>query len=236
MRRPLAALLPLALAAACGGAARETRPTTPVQQPQPVAQVEPPKPPEPPKPVVEEGLVIDYRSQVEGKTLIEVAQPEGSQVDVYEGARQIGHDTAPMAVRAGADEWYRVHVRLPSGLEREKKVQALHGLVTSLRFVDVAPQGPVAISRAEFGHLVDALDREPGDAAKLSVLKTASASAYFTTAMVGVILDHIVYRQSKLDAVPILKDRIVDRQNAYTLYQHFTYREDKAKVQQILEK
>ena len=38
-----------------------------------------------------------------------------------------------------------------------------------------------------------------------------------------------------LAAVPLLKDRILDRENAFWLYQHFTYREDKAKVQEILE-
>jgi hypothetical protein len=46
----------------------------------------------------------------------------------------------------------------------------------------------------------------------------------------------VVYRQSKLDAVPLIKDRILDKQNAYLLYQHFTYREDKELVRQMLEK
>jgi hypothetical protein len=36
--------------------------------------------------------------------------------------------------------------------------------------------------------------------------------------------------------VQILKDRILDRENAFWLYQHFTYREDKAKVQEMLER
>jgi Domain of unknown function (DUF4476) len=53
--------------------------------------------------------------------------------------------------------------------------------------------------------------------------------------MAGVLIDHIVHRENKLAAVPILKDRILDRENAFWLYQHFTYREDKAKVQEILE-
>ena len=37
-------------------------------------------------------------------------------------------------------------------------------------------------------------------------------------------------------AVPLIKGRILDRQNAYLLYQHFTYREDKELVRQMLEK
>jgi hypothetical protein len=54
--------------------------------------------------------------------------------------------------------------------------------------------------------------------------------------MAGVLLEHIVHRESKLGVIPIVKDRILDKQNAYTLYQHFTYREDKAKVQEMLER
>src|SRR5207237_1195055 len=80
-----------------------------------------------------------------------------------------------------------------------------------------------------------ALDEEPGDQAKLNLRRSAAAKQWFTSAMAGVLIDHIVYRENKLAAVPILKDRILDRENAFWLYQHFTYREDKAKVQEILE-
>jgi hypothetical protein len=68
------------------------------------------------------------------------------------------------------------------------------------------------------------------------VVETALRQAWITTEQAGKLLEHIVYRQSKLDAVPVLKDRILDKQNAYLLYQHFTYREDKEKVREMLEK
>jgi len=75
--------------------------------------------------------------------------------------------------------------------------------------------------------------REVGTALEV---KDGIARIYgLTSAMAGVLIDHIVYRENKLAAVPILKDRILDRENAFWLYQHFTYREDKAKVQEILE-
>ena len=87
----------------------------------------------------------------------------------------------------------------------------------------------------DFRTLRTALDREAGDAAKLAVLRTAAAGAFFTTAQAGQLIDRLVYRDDKLAAVPILKDRILDKQNAWQLYQHFTYREDKMKVQEMLE-
>jgi len=118
---------------------------------------------------------------------------------------------------------------------RETKVQARAGQVASVRFDDLAPQGPQPMSRDAFKDFVHALDIEAGDEAKLNLLRTAASRDWFTAAMAGVVIDHVVHRENKLAAVPILKDRILDRENAFWLYQHFTYREDKAKVQEMLE-
>ncbi len=175
----------IVLCAGCIGPAQEVKP-----------QAKEPErpPPEAPRPTViaDEGSSVEYRGQAEGKSLLEVADPFGAQVEIHEGERLVIPDTPPT--------------------------------------------GPTAMTGDEFKRLIDAIDREPGDAAKLAVLKTAAASSFFTTAMAGVLLEHIVHRESKLGVIPIVKDRILDKQNAYTLYQHFTYREDKAKVQEMLER
>jgi len=215
----------LVCVAACKGPAQEARKeTTPPPSP---ATVMPP-------PVVGEEVAVEYRTHPEGQALIEIAAPAGARVDVREGQALVGRDTAPMAIKAEADHWYMVAARLPSGAAREAKVQARAGQVASLRFVDV-PQGPQAMSREAFKGFLQALDEEPGDQTKLNLLRSAAARQWFTAAMAGVLIDHIVYRENKLAAVPILKNRILDRENAFWLYQHFTYREDKAKVQEILE-
>jgi hypothetical protein len=97
------------------------------------------------------------------------------------------------------------------------------------------PSGPQPMSREKFKEFVQAVDEEAGDAAKLALIKSAAAHDWFTAAMAGVLIDHVVHRENKLAAVPLLKDRILDKENAFWLYQHFTYREDKAKVQEMLE-
>ena len=216
----------LVFVAACKGPAQEAR-TEPPPVPSPATVVTAPAP-------VGEEVAVDYRTQSEGQALIEVAAPPGARVDVREGQALVGRGTAPMAVKAQPDHWYMIGARLPSGAVREAKVQARAGQVASLRFVDV-PQGPQAMSREAFKGFLQALDEEPGDQGKLNLLRSAAAKQWFTSAMAGVLIDHIVYRENKLAAVPILKDRILDRENAFWLYQHFTYREDKAKVQEILE-
>ncbi len=215
----------LLLACACGS-----------QAPAVKKEASPAPAPEPaPATVVDENVAVEYRPQSEGKTLIEVLSPSGARVDVREGQALTGRDVAPMTVNAEADHWYVVAARLPSGALRETKVQARAGQVASVHFAEAVPQGPQAMSRAAFKDFVHALDMEAGDEAKLNLLRSAAAHEWFTSAMAGVLIDHVVYRENKLQAVPILKDRILDRENAFWLYQHFTYREDKAKVQEILE-
>src|SRR5229473_112456 len=130
---------------------------------------------------------------------------------------------APVAFDALPDHYYRMVFQLPSGGVREKKVQARAGELLNVRVSEA--KGPQAMNDKDFHTLRSALDREAGDA----------ASAYFTTAQAGQLIDRLVYRDDKLAAVPILKDRILDKQNAWQLYQHFTYREDKMKVQEMLE-
>jgi hypothetical protein len=218
----------LLCASACRGPAQEAR-TEPAPAPAPgtstAVQAPPPS----------EEVSLEYRTQSAGQSLIEVASPVGARVDVREGQALIGRDTAPMTIRAEPDHWYAIAARLPSGTARAAKVQARAGQVASLRFVELTPQGPQPMSREAFKDFVQAMDEEAGDPAKLNLLRSAAARQWFTAAMAGVLIDHIVHRDGKLAAVPILKDRILDRENAFWLYQHFTYRDDKAKVQEILE-
>jgi hypothetical protein len=224
MMRKLALLL--ACLAACKGPSQDARKEPARPAPTAAAVITPP--------VVGEEVAVEYRAQVAGQALIEVASPAGARVDIREGQALIGRDTAPMAIKAEPDHWYVIAARLPSGAAREARVQARASQIASLRFID-APQAPQAMSREAFRAFLQALDEEPGDAAKLNLLRSAASKQWFTAAMAGVLIDHIVYRENKLAAVPILKDRILDRENAFWLYQHFTYREDKAKVQEILE-
>jgi len=119
--RKLALLL--AMVAACKGPSQETR-KEPPQPPPSSGAVAPP-------PVVGEEVAVDYRPQSAGQAMIEVASPAGARVDIREGQALIGRDTAPMAITAQPDHWYVVAARLPSGANREAKVQARASQIAS---------------------------------------------------------------------------------------------------------
>ena len=184
----------------------------------------------------DDGIALEMRPQAEGRTLIEVRKPDGAAVQIFDGPLLVDQENAPLSIEAKADHWYRVTAHLPSGALRETKVQGQAGQVASLSFADAGVRGPATMTHEEFHRLLNAIDIETGDKAKLSLLETAARHSYFSTAQAGALIDHVVYRENKLLAVPLLKDRILDKQNAYLLYQHFTYREDKARVQELLER
>jgi Domain of unknown function (DUF4476) len=225
------ALLTTLLLAAC--AALEVKPERPTDAQPPPSERPSERPERPPQPTVilEDGMRLEYRPH--GRTVIEVTDPEGTQVQAFDGPALVAADTAPLAFDALPDHYYRMVFQLPSGGVREKKVQARAGELLNVRVTE--GRGPQPMNDKEFHMLRSALDGEPGDAAKLAVLRTVAANAFFTTAQAGQLIDRLVYRDDKLAAVPILKDRILDKQNAWQLYQHFTYREDKMKVQEMLE-
>ena len=223
------ALLAILLLAAC--AVPQVVPPERPAEAQPSPPEKPSERPAQPTIIVEDGMRLEYRPH--GRTVIEVTEPEGAQVQAFDGPALVAADTVPLAFDALADHYYRMVFQLPSGAVREKKLQARAGELLNVRVAEA--KGPQAMTEKDFRTLRSAVDREAGDAAKLAVLRTAAANTYFTTAQAGQLIDRLVYRDDKLAAVPILKDRILDKQNAWQLYQHFTYREDKMKVQEMLE-
>lgn len=226
MKRLLVALF---LLAACA-APQVVPPEKPTEAPEKPVEVRPP-PPQPPTIIVEDGMRLEYRAH--GRTVVEITEPEGMQVQAFDGPALVAADTVPVAFDALPDHYYRMVFQLPSGAVREKKLQARSNELLTVRLMEA--KGPQAMNEKDFHTLHAALEREAGDAAKLAVLRTAAANAFFTTAQAGQLIDRLAFRDDKLAAVPILKDRILDKQNAWQLYQHFTYREDKMKVQEILE-
>jgi hypothetical protein len=246
--RALCAALLFALVAGCPGrtevkptAQEEEPPPPPLPKPKPPPQKPPaPKPPKvalpaepPPVVIVEDGIRLEYRAHA-GHTVVEVTEPEGAQVQAFDGSALVADDTVPLAFDAQPDHYYRLVTRFPSGAVRDKKVQARAGRLLSVRLQEA--KEPQAMSDKDFRALRAGLEHERSDTVKLSLLRSAAASAYFTTAQAGSLIDRLAYREDKLAAIPILKDRILDRENAWQLYQHFTYREDKMKVQEMLER
>jgi len=96
------------------------------------------------------------------------------------------------------------------------------------------PAAPAGMNPSDFASLKSAIDGEDFSQQKLDVLRTAAGAAYFTIDQVGQLVDLYDCSNDKVEAGRICSSRIVDRQNAFQLYKHFDFSNDKERVKQII--
>jgi hypothetical protein len=94
--------------------------------------------------------------------------------------------------------------------------------------------GPRAMEPARFDALVAAVKREPFADGQRRVLDTAMPGAWFSVAQVGTLVDLFTFSPDKLGVVRRAKGRIVDPDQAFRLYERFTFESDKAELRKIL--
>src|SRR5207244_6401627 len=132
MKRPPPALL---LLAACAGR-QVIPPEKPEGQPERPERPSERVPERPPQPtvIIEDGMRLEYRPH--GRTVIEVTEPEGTQVQAFDGPALVASDTVPLAFDALPDHYYRFVFQMPGGTMREKKLQARAGQLLSVRVLE----------------------------------------------------------------------------------------------------
>ncbi|MBI3181609.1 MAG: DUF4476 domain-containing protein [Myxococcales bacterium] len=200
-----------------------------------------------------EAYKLSYDSSSDGRTLMKVLEPEGARCDVWDGNRKATFEV-PFSFDAAPDRFYKFVVYLPNGQVFEKKLEAKArqvgklyvqggGSATVMVRVDgpahappppPPPAGPVPMGEGDFSALVGAVQAEDFSGEKLDVIRTASSRAYFTVDQVGRLVDLMDFGNDKVQVVEITRAKIVDRQNAFQLYQHFEFAGEKQQVKRLL--
>ncbi|MBX5482654.1 MAG: DUF4476 domain-containing protein, partial [Myxococcaceae bacterium] len=98
------------------------------------------------------------------------------------------------------------------------------------------PQGTpmYPIPGPQLEQLKGSIRREAFSQNRLQVLDAAARSHYFTVAQVQQILPLFDFSNDRLQAVRLLRPRIIDMQNSYQLYASFTFSGDKDELRKIL--
>jgi hypothetical protein len=200
-----------------------------------------------------------WETEPAGKTLLKVLAPEGAHVEVWDGNRQVVNEDIPVSANARPDTFYRFIIRWPDGAYFEKKLSSKAGMVLSLWVADpnvAAPPPPppppppvVVIERpapppppparlcmpgGDFGSLKSAIQKEGFGDDKLGVLSTAAPRAWFCADQVGELVDLFSFGEEKLQALRLVKDRIVDRNNNFKILGHFNFSDEKEQAQAML--
>lgn len=201
----------------------------------------------------ENGYKLAYKTGDNGYTMLKVLQPEGAHCEIWDGAMSVANDDVPLSVNVQPDKFYRVVISA-NGATWEKKIQAKSGMVASLWVhapsasvsvaVSAAPPPPPApappppaaacMADGDFGSLKEAIEGESFSDGKLNVLRTAAGDQWFCVAQVGALLDAFSFSSDKLKALEAVKAHIVDRQNNFKIFSHFTFSADKEKAKRIL--
>jgi len=95
------------------------------------------------------------------------------------------------------------------------------------------PVGPQPMDAGSFGQLLSTVGNESFDSSKLNVIRTATSN-WFTCNQVAQLLGKLTFDDSKVSAVEIVASRIIDRGNAFVLYNTFTFSSSKDRVRAIL--
>jgi hypothetical protein len=88
----------------------------------------------------------------------------------------------------------------------------------------------------KFSELLEAMKAESFSDGKMGVLESVMPDAYFTIEQVGQLVDTFDHSSDKVKAVSVVKNNIVDRQNAFKLFSHFDFDSDKKAVKSLLGK
>jgi hypothetical protein len=87
-----------------------------------------------------------------------------------------------------------------------------------------------------FRVLVQAIKSEGFSENQLNVIEQASGRNYFRVAQLRAVLDQLGFSATKLRALELVSPRLVDPENAFTIYDAFAFSADKDQAREILKR
>ena len=175
---------------------------------------------------------------------LRLLSPEGAHADIWaDTGEYLGGFDLPAEVPARAGQFYRVVMSFNGALIFDRKVELrqyhrtnvlYRGAPVASTTVVVVNQPAPSMGLVDFPALVEAVQAESFSDAKLDVVRTSEGG--LTVDQLGQLVDLFSFAADQVKLVQATHTRLVDRQNAFKLYSHFTFDADKKKVKAILGK
>lgn len=99
-----------------------------------------------------------------------------------------------------------------------------------------APPPPGPMDDGRFAALLQAIQAEAFSEGKIRVIQEGARSDYFLVAQLRRIIEGLTFSPDKIKAVELIAPRLLDRNNAFTLYSVFTFDSEKEQARRILER
>lgn len=92
---------------------------------------------------------------------------------------------------------------------------------------EASSPSPSPMERGAFVQFLRTLEAEDFSSTKMKLLRQVASGAYFTCSQLGDIIDEFDYSTDKIEVARVLRSRVVDVENAFTVKDHFSYETDK---------
>lgn len=96
--------------------------------------------------------------------------------------------------------------------------------------------GPRPMFDRRFEGLLGAINAESFSQGKIRVIEDAAREHYFVIAQLRRVIESLTFSPDKIRAVEIMAPRVLDRQNAYTLYSVFSFESEKQQARAIFDR
>lgn len=179
---------------------------------------------------------FELRFELKPRETLRLISPEGAHADIWaDDGSYLGGFDLPCEVEARPGQFYRVVIADNGGLVFDRKVELKKYYRTNVSFRGAEqPRQRRGRGLVDFAALVEAVKAESFSDAKLDVVRTAEGG--LTVDQVGQLVDLFSFSAEQVKVVELTNPRIIDRQNAFKLYSHFSFEADKKAVKAILGK
>ncbi|MBL8923034.1 MAG: DUF4476 domain-containing protein [Myxococcaceae bacterium] len=212
----------------------------PTRAPAPAARTQPP-----PRAIGGDNFAIEYGPLNGVKAAsIKVLSPEAASAEVWaEDGSLAGSYSVPFTFEGRSQQFYRFIVTGQDGvvlLDKKLELKQFIGGLVRLKGAAAPAPAPAPTSAAQgmadadFEALLAAVNDAGFGAEKLGVVETAAQSHVFTVEQVGRLVDAVSMSDEKVGVVERTRKKLVDRQNAFKLLEHFSFSADKEKVRKLL--
>jgi hypothetical protein len=158
--------------------------------------------------------------------------PLFAETDVNALRREISH------IEQAADELMKLALDIGDRTLRRRvadRIDALYEAAERMRLLIDKDTLPKPIRDDDLEVFLTSIENASFGDAKVAMLEEFARSNWFTVEQVGMIVDKLPFGENKVEAILALYSHIVDRENAYRLYEFVTFSDDRELLKKGLE-
>jgi hypothetical protein len=175
---------------------------------------------------------VKLRSMLTVIILWGLVLPLFAQTDVNAMRREISH------IEQAADELMKLALEIEDRTLRRRvvdRIDEMYEAAERMRLLVDQDTALKPIRDEDLEEFLASLENASFGDAKVAMLEEFAQSNWFTVEQVGMIVDKLPFGENKVEAILMLYSHIVDKENAYRVYEFVTFSDDRELLKKGLE-